>query len=338
MMADYFGNVLIPPRTLEHQAAFFKLAFAQIREVQGQHDIEEIIVCVERTGNFYLIPKRAFAKAGFEVRVVHPFATKQYRMPADPGNKTDETDLYAQHRAAVAGFGLCELELESPYRELQLRVRHRRNLVEKGSSLACQIREHMHLCLPGYSTLFDHLFEHQSAMAIARRCESPARILKLGHQGLKRYLREQTLRYWVRTVDRILAWASQAEGDSIRNGPQHHAIWTDLEELYQHFHRRIFEIEREIAGDLVKTPYVRLLAIPGINVVLAADLAGELGPISRYANANAITGRAGLFPSRRQSDQSDQSGPIVRQANRRVRCALMRIADSLACHCVSLGA
>ena len=332
MMADYFGKVLIAPRTLEHQAAFFKLAFAQIREAQEQHDIEDMIVCVERTGNFYLIPKRAFAKAGFEVRVVHPFATKQYRMPADPGNKTDETDLYAQHRAAVAGFGLCERELEFPYRELQLRIRHRRNLVEKGASLACQIREHMHLCLPGYSTLFDHLFEHQSAMAIARRCPSPACILELGQEGLQRHLREQSLRCHVRTVDKILAWASQAAGESIQSGTLHHAIWTDLEQLYQHFQRRIFDMEREIASDLVQTPYVRLLAIPGINVISAADLAGELGPISRYANANAITGRAGLFPSRRQSDQTDQSGPIVRQANRRVRCALMRIADNLACH------
>jgi hypothetical protein len=49
---------------------------------------------------------------------VGPFATKQYRMPADPGNKTDENDLYAQHRAAVAGFGLRELELEPPHRDL----------------------------------------------------------------------------------------------------------------------------------------------------------------------------------------------------------------------------
>jgi hypothetical protein len=146
-------------------------------------------------------------------------------------------------------------------------------------------------------------------------------------------LHNESLRCHVRTVDKILAWASQAAGDSLRNGPQHHAIWTDLEELYQHFHRRIFDIEREIAGDLVETPYVRLLAIPGIHVVLAADLAGEMGPISGYANANAITGRAGLFPSRHQSDQTDHSGPIVRQANRRVRSALMRIADSLAYHC-----
>jgi len=333
MMADYFGNMIITARTLEHQAGFFKIAFALIREAQEKHNIEDIIVSVERTGNYYLIPKRAFAKAGYEVRVVHPFATKQYRMPADPGNKTDETDLYAQHRAAVAGFGLCELELESPYRELQLRVRHRRNLVEKASSIACQIKDHMHLCLPGYSTLFDHLFEHQAAMVIARNCESPAKVFELGHEGLRKLLREHAVRYQVRTVDKILAWASQAEVDSIQSGPLHHAVWTDLEDLYQRFRRQAFEVKREFAHDLVKTPYVRLLAMPGINVVSAAELAGELGPIRRYANANAITGRAGLFPSRSQSDQTDNSGPIIRQSNRRIRRVLMRIADNLACHC-----
>ncbi len=84
----------------------------------------------------------------------------------------------------------------------------------------------------------------------------------------------------------------------------------------------------------MQTPYVRLLAISGINVVSAADLAGEMGPITRYANANAITGRCGLYPSRYQSDQTDNdSGPIIRQANRRIRCALMRIADSLVRNC-----
>jgi transposase len=333
MMADYFGNLLIERQTLEHQAAFFKLAVMQIREAQQEHDIQDMIVVVERTGNYHLAPKRAFAKAGFETRVVHPFATKQYRMPADPGIKTDGTDLNAQHRAAVAGFGLCELELESPYRELQLRSRHRRSLVETASSLACQIRNHLHLSMPGYSALFDHLLDHRSAMAIARCCESPEKAIELGHVGLGEYLRDQMIRYQPRTVDKVLAWASQAAGDVVQNGLLHHAIWTDLEELYQHIRRQIIAIERELAGYLVETPYVRLLAIPGINVVSAADLAGELGPIRQYANANAITGRAGLYPSRHQSDQTDQSGPLIRQANRRIRCALMRIADNLAFHC-----
>jgi len=114
----------------------------------------------------------------------------------------------------------------------------------------------------------------------------------------------------------------------------HHAIWTDLHDLYQCFRRKIAALEVEMAGDLVQTPYVRLLAISGINAVSAAEFAAEMGPISQYANANAITGRAGLYPSRHQSDQTDRNdGPIIRQANRRLRCVLMRIADNLACHC-----
>ena len=333
MMADYFGNLLIPHQTLTHQATFFRAATVQIRHAQEKHDIQDMIVVVERTANYYLAPKRAFAKAGFEVRIVHPFATKQYRMPADPGDKTDENDLYAQHRAAVAGFGLCESELASPYRELRLRVRHRRNLVERSSAIACQLRDHLHLFMPGYATLFDHLFDQHAAMAIARRCYSPRQVLEVGRQDLSDYLRDEGIRHQLRTVDKVLAWASQAAADSIDDGPLHQAIWTDLEELYQHFRRRIRAIERTLAGDLVKTPYVRLLAIPGINVSTAAEFAAEMGPIDQYANANAITGRAGLFPCRHQSDQTDRSGPLVRQANRRLRCALMRIADSLAGHC-----
>jgi transposase len=159
MMADYFGNVLIEPQVLQHLGAGFKLAVEQIHLVQQKHDIQDLIVVVERTGNYYLPAKRAFAGAGFETRIVNPFATKQYRMPANPGNKTDETDLFAQHRAAVAGFGLCEFELQSPYRELQLRARHRRNLVQQAAALACQIREHLHLGMPDYANLFDDLFE-----------------------------------------------------------------------------------------------------------------------------------------------------------------------------------
>jgi hypothetical protein len=75
-----------------------------------------------------------------------------------------------------------------------------------------------------------------------------------------------------------------------------------------------------------------LLALPGICIVSAAELAGELGPIEHYADANRITGRAGLCPSRYQSDQVDCNGPLRRHANRRLRAVLLRIADNLIRH------
>lgn len=87
-----------------------------------------------------------------------------------------------------------------------------------------------------------------------------------------------------------------------------------------------------MAEFLAKTPYLWLLMLPGINVVSAAELAGEMGPLDHYANANAITGRAGLFPCRWQSDEVTTTGSLVRTTNRRLRASLMLIADNLTQH------
>jgi hypothetical protein len=77
-----------------------------------------------------------------------------------------------------------------------------------------------------------------------------------------------------------------------------------------------------------------LLSVTGINVVSAGRLAGEAGPIEHYASARAINGRAGLFPTRYQSDEVDHAdGSLVRQANRKLRGAAMLVAENLIkCH------
>jgi len=109
----------------------------------------------------------------------------------------------------------------------------------------------------------------------------------------------------------------------------HGRILSDLDDDRCGKVRQIQALEVEIAAVLAHTPYVLWMAIPGLNVVSAGELAGELGPIQHYANANAITGRAGLFPSRHQSGAVDRQGHIIRSANKRLRAALMRVADNL---------
>ena len=335
MMADYFGNLLIEPQTVEHQAAFFKLAVEQIRQAQQEHDIQDTIVVVERTGNYYLPPKRAFAAAGFETRVVHPFATKQYRMPADPGNKTDETDLYAQHRAAVAGFGLCEFELEPPYRDLQLRARHRRNLVEKSAALACQIRDHLHLAMPGYANLFDRLFETPSALAIAHRCESPATLIELGHAGLRQHLREKKILH--RAADHRQSTDLGEHRRSMTTFKTGRCIMpsgptcTSFISIFSGKSRawsnnwpatsctlRTFACWRFLASTLFRPPswlrkWDRLPSTPTPTP----------SPVAADCILHVIRAIKRTMPVDR----------LIRQANRRLRCVLMRIADNLACHC-----
>ena len=91
----------------------------------------------------------------------------------------------------------------------------------------------------------------------------------------------------------------------------------------------IRSLESDLASLVARTPYVLLLSFPGMNVVSAAEFAGEMGPIANSPSDTAITGRAGLYPSRYHSDRVDHTGPLVSRANRALRYVLLLIAENL---------
>ena len=284
-----------------------------------QHGINDHIVAVERTGRYHGPIQRTFAEAGSEVRIVHPFTTKQFRQPADPGNKTDDTDLSAIHRAAVNGFGLLEPEPEPIFVRLQLLARHRRDLVRKRVAIQQQMHEHLQSFMPGDSTCFDDVFDSEIALAVAKNFESAAAIVAAGLTGLAGQLRQAGLRMHAPTLEKALAWARQAPTPQ---GPAsiHRRFFLELDADRMSKIQPIDALEGELAEQLVLTPYVLLMGTPGISVVSAAELAGEMGPIRYDAKTRAITGRAGLFPSRNQSDQVDhRDGKLVRRSRRMLR-------------------
>jgi transposase len=329
MMADFYGKILIEPTELEHRARAIREAIEAIKRKVQSSSIRDIIIVIERTGKFHHPCKRAFAAAGFEVRIVHPFTTKQFRQPAHPDQKTDDTDLAAIHRAAVNGFGLAEPVRPLEYQQLCAWVRHRRDMVRKTTALRCQISDLLHDGFPGYERCFDSVFLHDIALLIPQHLATPEAICQAGQTGIEQLARRAGVRFQRRTVQRILAWAAQASsGGELPEIRQE--ILRDLEHDRTSKLRQIARTEREMARRLVRTPYVVLLAIPGINVVSLADAAGELGPISSYAGARQMTGRAGLYPRRYQSDEVDHpDGPLAIGGNRALRRALAQIADGL---------
>jgi transposase len=331
MLCDFYGKVLLPPTVVEHQRAALQAATLQLQEACKRHGLGDHIVAVEMTGTYHRPVQRAFRRAGSETRLVHPFASRHYRVPAHADNKTDDHDLEGIFRAAVNGFGLLEPVWAETYLRLQLLARHRRDLVDKRAKLQCQIRQYLERCLPGYAALFpgDDLWAHAAPMTIARCGGSAEAIGKAGVAGMRRWLDDAGVRAQSRTIDRVGAWAANAAEADPLLAPLTD-VWRALEDDWLAKTRQIDGVERELAEILVQTPYVLLLSHPGIGVVSAADLAGEMGPIEHYAHAKAITGRAGLFPSRYQSDQVDRpDGPLTRHCNTRLRAAWLRVADNL---------
>jgi transposase len=329
MLADFYGNVHIPPTIVEHNQQGFATAVAALRQAITGHDIRDLLVAIERTGRYHQPVQRAFAAAGFEARAVHPFTTKQFRLPADPGIKTDDKDLAAIHRAAVNGFALLEAQWDPAWRELQLLTRHRRDLVIKSSILCCQIKEHLEAAFPGYAACFPTLWEHPAALRLAWELGSAQGMLQAGLSTMSEILHKSNIRFQQRTLEHVLQWAARAAAPDVAAN-HHRRIAMSLDQDRTQKEREIQGLEQQIAAGLVRTKYVLLLSMAGINVVSAAEYAAEMGPICNYANSRCITGRAGLYPSRYQSDQVDcANGPLVRSANRRLRFAILQIADNL---------
>lgn len=329
LVADFYGKVVVPPAYVAHNRIELDAWTQQVRQACQDHDLRDVLVAIERTGRYHHPARDAFRRAQFDTRIVHPFTSKYFRQPADPDNKTDDKDLAAIHRATVTGFALIEPELDSTYRSLQLLARHRRDLVGKTSALACQIREHLDAAWPGYGALFSELWESKLAWPLFRNYATAQALVDAGRAAIVAWLRQQKIRFQSDNLDAVLDWARQAAPGEA-SAALHRRLALAHYDDRQRKTQEILTLERELAFYLSQTPYVLLLSFPGINVVWAAELAGEMGPIEHYANARAVTGRAGLFPRRYQSDLVDHpNGSLARRANRRLRAVLMGIADTL---------
>lgn len=333
MLADFYGRPLLEPTKVAHTGGELQAALDRIHQAVQQHDLKDFAVAIERTGEYHRPVQRACRDRHWDTRLIHPFATKQYRQPADPNNKTDDTDLAAIFRVAINGFGLVEPAWPDAYLHLQLLRRHRRDLVQKTTQLQCQIKEKLHAAMPGYADAVskDHFWDSMMGMHIARHTGSPEAVRQLGIDGLMPLVHDAKIRCTKGALHKILAWANDAP-------PAHphsailQTIITGLDDDRLEKTKQINDVERRLASLVVRTPYVLLLAIPGINIVSSAELAGELGPITLYANPNHITGRAGLVPCRYQSEGVDVQGPLRRAGNLKLRAVLMQIADNLVRH------
>jgi transposase len=188
--------------------------------------------------------------------------------------------------------------------------------VQKCSTLCCQIHEHLEAALPGLAKCFDPIWKSEAVWHLIKTFGAAAKFLEAGSAGMEQSLRLAVIRFQQRTLDTILAWAKQAAPAEPTAAINHQlALALNADRLQKSL--EIQALERNIAHALVRTPYVLLLSTPGINVVSAADFAGEMGPIENYANA------------RYQSDEVDKAGRLVRCCNRRLRAAILGVADNL---------
>jgi len=64
MLCDFYGNVIIEPSILTHARGDFDAALMQLRDAIERCHLQDQVIAIERTGNYHLPVKRAYAAAG----------------------------------------------------------------------------------------------------------------------------------------------------------------------------------------------------------------------------------------------------------------------------------
>lgn len=197
MLCNFYGKVLIEPTVVEHTTGGLWAMTQRVTEFCQAEGLTDSIVAVEMTGIYHKPVQRAFRKAGFDTRIVHPFASNHYRRPLHPDAKTDDHDLEAIFHAAVNGYGLATLPVGDVYQSLQALSRHRHNLVKQRARLMVQIRRLLHQTMPGFADLFedDSLFHKSIAMPIALTFSSAAAVRQAGVAGIAAHLARTHVRF-----------------------------------------------------------------------------------------------------------------------------------------------
>lgn len=330
-VADFFGEILLAPFSFPISRPGLNLACTTIRQTLKKGRMADCVCVIESTGRYHQPVKTVLQQQSWDTRLVHPYTTSMIRRSANLGEKTDDVDLEAIHRAAMDGLAMRPEVIDSHTLQWRLLSRHRRDLVEKAATLKIQLKETIEAYLPGYTRQWtrEGYWESRIASIIATTFPSAEAILEASVTCLRQAAQAGQGLLRQPTIDRIRAWARQA-------GPADHghqvyfrragSLWRDLEAKQ----REIGVLELDLADFLCHSPCVLLLAFPGISIVSASDYGAELGPITNYATSKSIAGRAGLYPSRYQSCDTDRAnGPLVARRNRKLRAALMRIARNL---------
>lgn len=88
------------------------------------------------------------------------------------------------------------------------------------------------------------------------------------------------------------------------------------------------KLEKEIEAKAIKDKDVlRLMQIPGINLLSGFIIMSEIGEIERFANSGKLSCYAGLVPSVHQSSQKSYTGRITKAGRKRLRWILIQCAN-----------
>lgn len=194
LVADHDGEVVAPCFVFD----LTERGFARLAQViERSRDERHSVVCrvgVEAAGHYHRTLVARLRSGGFEVVELNPATVKQAR-PAPPGPaQVRPARPGAMAELLVRGGGRPPQQRSEAMAEQVAWVAHRRRKVAVYKGLRQQIHAQLDLVFPGLAACFSNLLDARSGRVILAEIPDPARVLRLGVEGLRRFVARRGLR------------------------------------------------------------------------------------------------------------------------------------------------
>ena len=316
---DEQNNMIAPVRNYRHDRPGLEAFDSDIGAMKEQLR-SHAIFGMESTGIYHLSVYQHLVEASEQVKLFNALELKRFKSSIRK-TKTDNLDAQAIAEALLLVRKPSYHHMSEPdiiqIREL---CRLRTRLVRKASQCKNQAVRDMDVLCRGYTTLFKDVFS-PSSIAIMKATVRKTRIFEIDDQNLTKILSKYMPKPAAQTKARKLQTLFQ---NTVIPKHMKDICVLELHMLTQQYgllKQQVNRIERRIETQVKKTN-THLLTIPGIGILTAGTILGELGNLSRFTSIDQLTAFAGLDPSVMESGRSRRTGHISKRGSPMLREAL----------------
>ena len=284
-------------RRLENNPAAIAAIVEDLHALNG-----DVRIGLDVIGGIAALVGAMLADAGFALVHVPGLAVNRARQGTTGGeHKSDPRDarIIAEQVRIRADLrpisAMSELDVD-----IRLLVGRRRDLAMAQTQRLNRLRDLLVSIFPGLERSFD--FVTKGPLHLVTKFVTPG---ELRDAGRKRLLRHMQGAKGVPHVEAIVDKALLAAAEQTVSIPGERMTARLVRELAAEAlaaRAKLAEIDRELEETLARHPDAALVrSLPGMGVVLTAELIAEAGTLSRFRSADALAAAAGVAPVLRQS-------------------------------------
>lgn len=281
---------------------------------------ESFLFGMEATGHYWYSIYSFLKSKGFTVHVINPIQSNSIRSLFIRQTKNDSKDSFLIAEVIRFGqFTTTSLANENLLSMRQL-CRYRYSVIDCRTEIKLRISTILEQIFPEYEKQFSTLWGNTS-MGILETYITPDKIANAPIDELFSLIKDKS--HNKLTMRKALS-IKEAAADTFGIKIAQNAFAFQLNQLFERLNFLNDQIE-QLDAEIIKyyeTFECYLHTIPGVGIIAAATILGEIGDIRRFKNSSALVAYAGIDPSVKQSGEfnsthnhmSKRGSPYLRHA------------------------